>query len=84
MVFSILGNLTTVFLEQGPEDLENDSSIGFQVISADDIDDFGIPAIIKHIRERIGDNPVYLRCVYSLKGLMVGERNKLILSTAWI
>ncbi|KAF9451405.1 Arginase/deacetylase [Macrolepiota fuliginosa MF-IS2] len=44
----------------GLEDLENDTNVGFQVISTDDIDDFGIPAIIKRIRERIGDSPVYL------------------------
>jgi len=48
---------------QGAADLENDNQVGFKVISTDDIDDFGIPAIIKHIRERIGDSPVYLRCV---------------------
>jgi len=48
---------------QGAADLENDNQVGFKVISTDDIDDIGIPAIIKHIRERIGDSPVYLRCV---------------------
>jgi len=44
----------------GLEDIENDTNVGFQVISTDDIDDFGIPAIIKRIRDRIGDSPVYL------------------------
>lgn len=48
---------------QGLADLDNDSQVGFKIISTDDIDDIGIPAIIKHIRERIGDSPVYLRCV---------------------
>jgi agmatinase len=43
--------------------LDNDKQVGFQVISTDDIDDFGIPAIIKRVRERIGDSPVYLRFV---------------------
>jgi len=47
---------------QGLADLDNDVQVGFQIISTDDIDDVGIPTIIKHIRERIGDSPVYLRC----------------------
>jgi len=49
---------------KGVEDLDNDDTVGFQVISTDDIDDLGIPAIIRKIRNRIGDSPVYLRCVY--------------------
>ncbi|KAJ3572212.1 hypothetical protein NP233_g3237 [Leucocoprinus birnbaumii] len=44
----------------GLTDLENDAEVGFQIISTDDIDEFGVPAIIKSIRERIGDSPVYL------------------------
>lgn len=44
----------------GLADLDNDVQVGFQIISTDDIDDVGIPTIIKHIRERIGDSPVYL------------------------
>ncbi|KAJ4485719.1 arginase deacetylase [Lentinula aciculospora] len=44
----------------GEEDLENDKSVGFQLISGDDIDDLGIPEIIRLIRRRIGDSPVYL------------------------
>ncbi|KAH9486323.1 Putative agmatinase 1 [Psilocybe cubensis] len=44
----------------GLEDLSNDESVGFQVISTDDIDDLGIPTIINKIRKRIGDSPVYL------------------------
>ncbi|GAV98757.1 Arginase deacetylase [Lentinula edodes] len=45
---------------EGEEDLENDESVGFQLISGDDIDDLGIPEIIRLIRKRIGDSPVYL------------------------
>ncbi|KDR85666.1 hypothetical protein GALMADRAFT_53499 [Galerina marginata CBS 339.88] len=41
----------------GFEDLTNDESVGFQVISTDDIDDLGIPTIITKIRQRIGDSP---------------------------
>ncbi|KJA28491.1 hypothetical protein HYPSUDRAFT_128943 [Hypholoma sublateritium FD-334 SS-4] len=44
----------------GLSDLENDAEVGFQVISTDDIDDLGVPAIIRKIRNRIGNSPVYL------------------------
>ncbi|KIJ38429.1 hypothetical protein M422DRAFT_231163 [Sphaerobolus stellatus SS14] len=44
----------------GIEDLQNDEVIGFEVISTDDIDDFGIAYIIKKIRSRVGNSPVYL------------------------
>ncbi|KAF8226313.1 Arginase/deacetylase [Tricholoma matsutake] len=44
----------------GAEDLDHDRSVGFQLISTDDIDDFGIPEIIRRIRQRVGDTPVYL------------------------
>ncbi|KAM5531716.1 hypothetical protein V8D89_014636 [Ganoderma adspersum] len=44
----------------GVGDLENDASVGFQVISTDDIDDYGVTEIIKRIRARVGDSPVYL------------------------
>ncbi|KAJ7334160.1 Arginase/deacetylase [Mycena albidolilacea] len=44
----------------GAEDIEHDDSVGFQVISTDDIDDYGIRKVIKKIRQRIGNNPVYL------------------------
>ncbi|KAJ7492081.1 Arginase/deacetylase [Mycena latifolia] len=44
----------------GVADLENDEAVGFQLISTDDIDDLGIPEIIRRIRERVGTSPVYL------------------------
>jgi len=44
----------------GMIDIEHDQSVGFQLITTDDIDDLGIPAIIRRIRRRVGDNPVYL------------------------
>ena len=34
--------------------MENDESLGFQLISTDIIDDLGIPAIVAQIRERVG------------------------------
>jgi len=44
----------------GLKDIARDVSFGFELISTDDIDDIGIPAIIAQIRQRIGTNPVYL------------------------
>lgn len=55
---------------QGEEDLEHDKTVGFQLISGDDIDDLGIPEIIRLIRKRIGDSPVYLRFVHRQNLLM--------------
>ena len=48
---------------QGVADLENDEAVGFQLISTDDIDDLGVSEIIRRIRARVGDSPVYLRSV---------------------
>ncbi|KAJ6570150.1 Arginase/deacetylase [Mycena vulgaris] len=45
---------------QGAQVIEHDESVGFQLISADDIDDYGIARVIKKIRQRVGDSPVYL------------------------
>ncbi|KAI0756872.1 Arginase/deacetylase [Daedaleopsis nitida] len=44
----------------GESDLENDAEVGFQLISTDDIDDYGVVEIIRRIRARVGDSPVYL------------------------
>jgi hypothetical protein len=52
-----------MYFLQAAEDLDNDRSVGFQLISTDDIDDLGIPEIIRRIRQRVGDTPVYLRQV---------------------
>ena len=41
--------------------MEDEEVVGFKVVSTDDLDDFGIDEVIRRIRERIGDNPVYLR-----------------------
>jgi agmatinase len=46
---------------QGMVDIEHDMAVGFQLITTNDIDDLGIPEIIRRIRRRVGDNPVYLR-----------------------
>ncbi|KZT02498.1 Arginase/deacetylase [Laetiporus sulphureus 93-53] len=44
----------------GIGDIENDQTVGFQLISTDDIDDLGVTEIIKRIRKRVGSSPVYL------------------------
>ena len=48
---------------QGLGDIENDESTGFELITTDEIDDVGIPDIVRRIRQRVGNSPVYLRCV---------------------
>ncbi|KAF4604544.1 hypothetical protein EYR40_003318 [Pleurotus pulmonarius] len=44
-------------------DVEHDDSVGFWIVTTDDIDDYGINRIIKAIRKRIGSSPVYLSLV---------------------
>ncbi|KAF5376005.1 hypothetical protein D9757_008813 [Collybiopsis confluens] len=44
----------------GIGDIEHDDTVGFQVISTEDIDDYGIKKVIEKMRNRIGDKPVYL------------------------
>jgi agmatinase len=46
---------------QSEADLTEDEVVGFKVVSTDDLDDFGIDEVIRRIRERIGNSPVYLR-----------------------
>ena len=41
--------------------MDNDASVGFKIVSADDIDDLGVSEVINRIRTRIGDTHVYLR-----------------------
>ncbi|KAJ3563678.1 hypothetical protein NP233_g8784 [Leucocoprinus birnbaumii] len=44
-----------------PNDLEYDiENVGFQVVSTEDLDDYGLPKILEYIRWRIGRSPVYL------------------------
>ncbi|KAI8144046.1 arginase family-domain-containing protein [Fennellomyces sp. T-0311] len=44
----------------GPSDYENDLEQGFEIVEARDIDTIGTQGIIERIRERVGDNLVYL------------------------
>ncbi|KIM31715.1 hypothetical protein M408DRAFT_327169 [Serendipita vermifera MAFF 305830] len=44
----------------GPFDLEHDEKVGFDLISADDLDTMGMEGVLGRIRERIGQSPLYL------------------------
>lgn len=41
-------------------DLENDAQCGFDIITARDIDEYGPKAIIKKLKERVGEGSVYI------------------------
>lgn len=43
--------------------MQNDLEVGFIIVSAEDIDDIGVNGVIKRIRDRVGNNPVYLTYV---------------------
>ena len=42
------------------EDLKNDDELGFKVIHCDEFQSEGIEHVVKRIRDRVGDNPMYL------------------------
>ena len=42
------------------DDLKNDKELGFKVIHCDEFQSEGIEHVVKRIRERVGDNPMYL------------------------
>jgi agmatinase len=42
------------------EDLRDDARFGFQIITADDLDDIGVGGIIQRIHQRVGDAPLYV------------------------
>jgi hypothetical protein len=48
------------YSKQGRAVVEHDESVGFQLISSEDIDDYGIQTVIQKIRDRVGMGPVYL------------------------
>ncbi|KIJ36541.1 hypothetical protein M422DRAFT_179332 [Sphaerobolus stellatus SS14] len=41
-------------------DLESDRKCGFSIIHADEIEDIGYAGVIQAIKDRVGDNPVYI------------------------
>ena len=42
------------------DDLKNDADFGFKIVYCDEFQSQGIDKIVKRIRERVGDNPLYL------------------------
>jgi hypothetical protein len=43
--------------------LVHDEAVGFELITTDDFDEMGPEGIVKVIRDRVGNDPVYLRYV---------------------
>jgi agmatinase len=43
-----------------PDDLSQDTSLGFRVISSPEADDLGVRGICERIADRVGDRPVYV------------------------
>ncbi|MGB5327505.1 MAG: agmatinase, partial [Gammaproteobacteria bacterium] len=43
-----------------PDDLANDAELGFKVVHCDELEAHGVEHVVKRIRDRIGDNPLYL------------------------
>lgn len=42
------------------EDLQNDRELGFKVVHCDELESHGVEHVVKRIRERVGDHPLYL------------------------
>ena len=41
-------------------DLTEDSELGFQVVTAPEVEDLGVAGLVERIRDRVGDRPVYV------------------------
>ena len=42
------------------EDLDNDAELGFKVVHCDELQTHGVDHVVRRIRERVGNNPLYL------------------------
>lgn len=42
------------------DDLERDAELGFKVVHCDDLEEGGVERVVQRIRERVGDEPLYL------------------------
>ena len=42
------------------QDLENDEELGFKVVHCDELQSHGVDHVVKRIRDRVGDMPLYL------------------------
>lgn len=43
-----------------PDDLKNDADLGFKVVHCDELQTHGVDHVVRRIRDRVGDNPLYL------------------------
>ncbi|MFL6288158.1 MAG: agmatinase [Actinomycetes bacterium] len=43
-----------------PQDLTDDESFGFSIVHCHDLDTIGVPEVVRRIRARVGDAPVYV------------------------
>jgi agmatinase len=41
-------------------DLSQDSELGFELVTAPDVEHLGVPGMVERIRQRVGDRPVYV------------------------
>ncbi|WP_147108150.1 agmatinase [Nesterenkonia populi] len=44
----------------GEHDLEEDERLGFEVTTTEFVEEHGVPAAVKRLRDRVGDRPVYV------------------------
>jgi agmatinase len=44
----------------GAADLSQDAGLGFQIVSAPDVEHLGVAGMVDRIRQRVGDRPVYV------------------------
>ena len=42
------------------DDLERDADLGFKVVHCDELQSYGVDHVVKRIRDRVGDKPLYL------------------------
>jgi len=42
------------------DDLKRDAELGFKVLHCDEFEDLGVDGVVQRIRDRVGDNPLYL------------------------
>lgn len=43
-----------------PDDLAKDKELGFRIVHCDELESHGVEHVVKRIRERVGDQPLYL------------------------
>ena len=43
-----------------PDDLAKDEELGFKIVHCDELEAHGVEHVVKRIRDRVGDNPLYL------------------------